>query len=169
MHPSRLRLGPSQSRPLIDASPGSVRSPGLRVCRAAPSRRRNIHTHAPFRTEGQSFLRCRDMRLTISRKQQGRATQLPSKAEATGSTPVGPTGSRPAIPAKCRIPAERQGRARRVCVLATFRPQGWSWPSAALGRSRECANSGHVTNGSISLNAGRSPGSRRNTFAPIEA
>src|SRR6202035_4070738 len=31
MHPSRLRLGPSQSRPLTDASPGSARSPGLRV------------------------------------------------------------------------------------------------------------------------------------------
>jgi Extensin-like protein C-terminus len=29
MHPSRLRLGPSQSRPLTDASPGSARSPGL--------------------------------------------------------------------------------------------------------------------------------------------
>ena len=69
MHPSRLRLGPSQSRPLTDASPGSARPPGLRVCRAAPSRRRNIHTHAPFRTERQSFLHCRDMRLTISRKQ----------------------------------------------------------------------------------------------------
>ena len=68
MHPSRLRLGPSQSRPLTDASPGSARSPGLRVCRAAPSRRRNIHTHAPFRTECQSFLRCQDTRLTISRK-----------------------------------------------------------------------------------------------------
>ena len=61
MHPSRLRLGPSQSRPLTDASPGSARSPGLRVYRAAPSRRRNIHTHAPFRTECQSFLRCRDV------------------------------------------------------------------------------------------------------------
>ena len=47
--------------------------PGLRVCRAAPSRRRNIHTHAPFRTECQSFLRCRDTRLTISRK-QGRSS-----------------------------------------------------------------------------------------------
>jgi hypothetical protein len=70
MHPSRLRLGPSQSRPLTDASPGSARSPGLRVCRAAPSHRRNIHTHAPFRTECQSFLRCRDTRLTISRKQR---------------------------------------------------------------------------------------------------
>ena len=77
MHPSRLRLGPSQSRPLTDASPGSARSPGLRVCRAAPSRRRNIHTHAPFRTECQSFLRCRDMRLTISRKQRsGHAAAL---------------------------------------------------------------------------------------------
>ena len=73
MHPSRLRLGPSQSRPLTDASPGSARSPGLRVRRAAPSRRRNIHTHAPFRTECPSFLRCRDMRLTISRK-RGAAT-----------------------------------------------------------------------------------------------
>ena len=70
MHPSRLRLGPSQSRPLTDASPGLARSPGLRVCRAAPSRRRNIHTHAPFRTECQSFLRCRDMRLTISPNQR---------------------------------------------------------------------------------------------------
>ena len=68
--PSRLRLGPSQSRPLTDASPGSTRSPGLRVCPAAPSRRRNIHTHAPFRTERQSFLRCRDARLTVSRKQR---------------------------------------------------------------------------------------------------
>ena len=70
MHPSRLRLGPSQSRPLTDASPGSARSPGLRVCRGAPSRRQNIHTHAPFRTERQSFLRCRDVRLTISRNQR---------------------------------------------------------------------------------------------------
>ncbi len=77
MHPSRLRLGPSQSRPLTDASPGSARSPGLRVCRAAPSRHRNIHTHAPFRTECQSFLRCRDARLTISRKQRsGHAAAL---------------------------------------------------------------------------------------------
>jgi hypothetical protein len=64
MHPSRLRFGPSQSRPLTDASPGSARSPGLRVCRAAPLRHRSIHTHAPFRAERQSFLRCRDMRLT---------------------------------------------------------------------------------------------------------
>src|SRR6204780_1764023 len=71
MHPSRLRLGPSQSRPLTDASPGSTRSPGLRVYRAAPSRRRNIHTHAPFRTECQSFLRCRDTRLTISQAAVG--------------------------------------------------------------------------------------------------
>jgi hypothetical protein len=70
MHSSRLRLGPSQSRPLTDASPGSARSPGLRVYRAAPSHRRNIRTHAPFRTECQSFLRFRDMRLTISRKQR---------------------------------------------------------------------------------------------------
>ena len=77
MHSSRLRLGPSQSRPLIDASPGSARSPGLRVCRAAPSRRRNIHTHAPFRTECQSFLRCRTMRLAISRKRRsGHAAAL---------------------------------------------------------------------------------------------
>src|ERR1700722_4786062 len=30
MPPSRLRLGPSQSRPLTDASPGSARPPGLR-------------------------------------------------------------------------------------------------------------------------------------------
>src|ERR1700722_14232359 len=66
MHPSRLRLGPSQSRPLTDASPGSARSPELRAYRAAPSHRRNIHTHAPFRTECQSFLRCQDMRLKIS-------------------------------------------------------------------------------------------------------
>jgi hypothetical protein len=71
MHPSRLRLGPSQSRPLTDASPGSARSPGLRVCRAAPSRRRNTHTHAPFPTECQSFLRCWDMRLTISQAAVG--------------------------------------------------------------------------------------------------
>jgi hypothetical protein len=70
MHPSRLRLGPSQSRPLTDASPGSARSPGLRVCRAAPSRRRSIHTHAPFRTECQSLLRCRDAKLTRSRNQR---------------------------------------------------------------------------------------------------
>ena len=84
MHPSRLRLGPSQSRPLTDASPGSARSPGLRVCRAAPSRRRNIHTHAPFRTECQSFLRCRDMRLTISRKQRsGHAAALAGYAGFT--------------------------------------------------------------------------------------
>jgi hypothetical protein len=77
MHPSRLRLGPSQSRPLTDASPGSARSPGLRVCRAAPTRHRNIHTHAPFRTERQSFLPCRDMSLTISRKQRsGHAVAL---------------------------------------------------------------------------------------------
>jgi hypothetical protein len=77
MHPSPLRLGPSQSRPLTDASPGSARSPGLRVCRAANSRRRNIHTHAPFRTECQSFLRCRDMMLTISRRQRsGHAAAL---------------------------------------------------------------------------------------------
>ena len=77
MHPSRLRLGPSQSRPLTDASPGSARSPGLRVYRAAPSRRRTIHTHAPFRTERQSFLRCRDMRLTRLRNQRsGRPAAL---------------------------------------------------------------------------------------------
>jgi hypothetical protein len=77
MHPSRLRLGPSQSRPLTDASPGSARSPGLRVCWAAPSRRRNIHTHAPFRTECHSFLRCRGTRLTISRNQRsGHAAAL---------------------------------------------------------------------------------------------
>ena len=37
MHPARLRSGPSQSRPLTDASPGSARSPGLRVWQAAPS------------------------------------------------------------------------------------------------------------------------------------
>jgi hypothetical protein len=37
MHPSRLRSGPSQSRPHTDASPGSARSPGLRVYRATPS------------------------------------------------------------------------------------------------------------------------------------
>ncbi len=91
MHPSRLRLGPSQSRPLTDASPGSARSPGLRVCRAAPSRRRNIHTHAPFRTERQSFLRGRDMRLTISRKQRVGPRRCPPKAEVTGSNPVGRT------------------------------------------------------------------------------
>ena len=66
MHPSRLRWG--RLRPLTDASPGSARSPGLRICQAAPLHRRNIHTHAPFRTECQSFLRCRDMRSTISRK-----------------------------------------------------------------------------------------------------
>ena len=66
MHPSRLRPGPRQSRPLTDASPGSAQPPGLRVCRAALTRRRNIHIHAPFRTERQSFLRCRDVRLTIS-------------------------------------------------------------------------------------------------------
>jgi hypothetical protein len=78
MHPSRLRLGPCQSRPLTDASPGSARSPGLRVCRAAPSRRGNIHTHAPFRTERQSFLRCRDRRLTIARNQRsGHDAALP--------------------------------------------------------------------------------------------
>ena len=67
MHPSRLRLGPSQSRPLTDASPGSGRSPGLRVvgARAGAVER---PTHAPFRTECQSFLRCQDTRLTISRK-----------------------------------------------------------------------------------------------------
>jgi hypothetical protein len=51
---------------LTDASPGSARSPGLRVCRGAASRHRNIHTHAPFRTECQSFLRCRDVRLTTA-------------------------------------------------------------------------------------------------------
>src|SRR3984885_12103938 len=71
MHPSRLRLGPSQSRSLTDASPRSARSPGLRVRRGAPSRRPNIHTHAPFRTERQSFLRCRDTRLTISQAAVG--------------------------------------------------------------------------------------------------
>jgi hypothetical protein len=76
MHPSRLRLGPSQSRSLTDASPGSARSPGLRVCRAAPSRRLNICTHAPFRTECQSFLRCRDMSLRY-RASSGRAGPLP--------------------------------------------------------------------------------------------
>jgi hypothetical protein len=75
MHPSRLRLGPSQSRPLTDASPGSARSPGLRVCQSAPSRRRNIRTHAPFRTECQSFLRCRDMSLLA-----GGALQLEGRA-----------------------------------------------------------------------------------------
>ena len=96
MHPSRLRLGPSQSRPLTDASPGSARSPGLRVCRAAPSHRRNIHTHAPFRTECQSFLRCRDMSLTISRKQRSghaaalagcrlSSSDLPRSLQAAGS------------------------------------------------------------------------------------
>jgi hypothetical protein len=91
MHPSRLRLGPCQSRPLTDASPGSARSPGLRVCRAAPSRRGNIHTHAPFRTERQSFLRCRDRRLTIARNQRsGHDAALPRQtADATGSNPVG--------------------------------------------------------------------------------
>ena len=74
---AKAGLGPSQSRPRTDARPGSARSPGLRVCRAAPSRRRNIHTHAPFRTERQSFLRCRDMRLTISREQRsGHAAAL---------------------------------------------------------------------------------------------
>ena len=74
MHPSRLRWG---RRPLTDASPGSARSPGLRVCRAAPSRHRNIHTHAPFRTECQFFLRCRDMRLAdFARAAVGRAAAL---------------------------------------------------------------------------------------------
>ena len=63
--------GPSPTR-----TPDQRRS-GLRVFRAAPTRRRNIHTHAPFRTERQSFLRCRDMRLTISRKQRsGHAAAL---------------------------------------------------------------------------------------------
>ena len=64
MHPSRLRLGPGRSRPLTDASPGSARPPGRRVYRAAPSRPRNIHTHAPFRTERQSFLRRRKPRVS---------------------------------------------------------------------------------------------------------
>ena len=77
MHPSPLRLRPSQSRPLTDASPGSARSMGLRLYWAANSRRPNIHTHAPFRTERQSFLRCWDMRLAISRKQRsGHAAAL---------------------------------------------------------------------------------------------
>jgi hypothetical protein len=89
MHPSRLPIGPSQSRPLIDASPGSAWSPGLRVCRAAPSRRRNIHTHARFRTERQSFLRCRDMRLAISRKQRSGHAAALRRQQQTGSNPVG--------------------------------------------------------------------------------
>jgi hypothetical protein len=40
--------------------------------------------------------------------------RCPPRAKATGPNPVGPAGARPAIPAKCGIPAERQGRASRV-------------------------------------------------------
>ena len=43
---------------------------------------RNIHTHARFRTECQSFLCCRDTRLTISSKQRSGRAAAPPKAES---------------------------------------------------------------------------------------
>ena len=129
MHPSRLRLRPSQSKPLTDASPGSAWSPGRRVCRTAPSRRRNIHTHALFRTERQSFLRCRDMRLTISRKQRSGHAAAP-KAES---------GSKPVRRSKSTTVQDETGHSpRRIHRL-------WadSVRSTIAVPWQECANSGH--------------------------
>ncbi len=149
MHPSRLRLGPSQSRPLIDASPGSARSPGLRVCRAAPSRRRNSHTHAPFRTECQSFLRCRDARLTTSRKQRsGHAAALrraepqvrilsgpPARARRSPQSVVARLSDKGArVACASRLPSDRKdGRGQRC-----------AWPlNFDSGLRPECATTGH--------------------------
>ena len=150
MHPSRLRLGPSQSRPLTDASPGSARSPGLRVCRAAPSRRRNIHTHAPFRTECQSFLRCRDMRLTISRKQRSGHAAAPRRQRPQVRILSG-------LPARARrspqsvVSRLSDKRARVACASRLpsghkdGRGQRCAWPlNFDSGLRLECANTGHV-------------------------
>jgi hypothetical protein len=128
MHPSRLRLGPSQSWPLTDASPGSARSPGLRVCRAAASRRWNTHTHAPFRTERQSFLRCWDTRLTISQAAvgprrcphaavvDGRSAQLERvgglRAALIGAKQNALPFARPAV--RARQPSPRHGYLRSL-------------------------------------------------------
>ena len=147
MHPSRLRLGPSQSRPLTDASPGSARSPGLRVCRAAPSRRRNIHTHAPFRTECQSFLRCRDMRLTISRKQRsGHAAALAGYAGFSFRDLAAEAGIKSAsvhhtfpYEGGCHSRASRGGRflTGSCCKLAKLLTMGRGSPPS--GRPRKTA------------------------------
>ena len=149
MHPSRLRLGPSQSRPLTDASPGSARSPGLRVCRAAPSRRRNIHTHAPFRTECQSFLRCRDMRLTISRKQRSGHAAALRRQRPQVRILSGAAGARARRSPQSVVSRQSDKGARVACAsrLPSGRKDGrgqrCAWPlNFDSGLRPECANTG---------------------------
>ena len=78
MHPSRLRLGPSQSRPLTDASPGSTRAPGLRVYPAAPSRRRKYPYTRSFSNRMPVLSSLSGHEVNGFRESSGRATSLPS-------------------------------------------------------------------------------------------
>jgi hypothetical protein len=132
MHPSRLRLGPSQSRPLTDASPGS-RDRRAKGPPGSASRRRNIRTHAPFRTECQSFLRRLDTRLTRLRNQRsGRPAALrrpPGDARSVASrdvswrAPMPRWGRNPPVGfiRPCEAHAHRSpGRRTRLSLLRSF-------------------------------------------------
>ena len=127
MHPSRLRLGPSQSGPLTDASPGSARSPGLRVYRAAPSRRRNIHTHAPFRTKCQSFLRCRDMTTAADAKRRASSRPKPTEGIGAGLKTRIVTRALPLNRAAARRGAPSRRRRAAVAPPSARLPAGTQW------------------------------------------
>ena len=87
MHPSRLRLGPSQSRPLTDASPGSARSPGLRVGARSEAVERPYTCWVSNRKPVLSLLSGHEVS-DIAQPAVG-PRRCPPKAEATGSNAVG--------------------------------------------------------------------------------